>query len=81
MYVPVLVDAEVLRSWVKTAVLTAYMGGLVMFLVQLLWDGSGDWSNAFYVLFGAVAAGILVICVGSKLLKMPELAWTIGRRA
>tara|TARA_X000001036_G_scaffold86407_3_gene78457 strand:- start:6928 stop:8502 length:1575 start_codon:yes stop_codon:yes gene_type:complete len=80
-YVPVLVDSEVLRSWVRTAVLTICMGALVSYLVYVLDNANGDWLNALYVLLTAVIAGVLVIAGGSTLFKMPELVWAIGRRA
>jgi putative peptidoglycan lipid II flippase len=78
-YVPRLVDSAVLRSWIKTALLTLVMGGAVGGFIDFLANGGVGYMLALWTLLGALILGVVLLGFGSFLLKMPELKWSIGR--
>jgi len=79
-HIPSTVDSEVLRSWLLTLVLTLLMSGVVAIVVNALWEPSTDWMTSCIALATAVLAGVIVVVIGSLLLKRPELHWVVGRQ-
>ena len=78
-HIPVVVDKDVLHSWLSTALLTLLMGGAVALTMQLVWKPDASWSHSFFALLSSVFVGIIVMIIGSTLLKRPELFWMLGR--
>lgn len=78
-HIPVVVDKDVLRSWLLTALLTLVMGGAVALTMQFAWKTDASWSHSFLALLSSVFVGIIVMIIGSTLLKRPELYWVFGR--
>jgi len=79
-YVPRLVDSAVLRSWIKTSLLTLLMGVCVGVFIEYFENESGGYMQALWTLLGALIIGTAFVSFGSYMLKMPELKWSIGRR-
>jgi putative peptidoglycan lipid II flippase len=78
-YVPRPVDGSVLRSWLRTALLTAAMALPVGWLASAVDVEQLRWSEVIGLLAGCAALGVAVVLLGAKLLKMPELRWLLGR--
>ncbi|MBT4523969.1 MAG: hypothetical protein HOC21_03510, partial [Phycisphaerae bacterium] len=79
-HVPILIDRNVLKSWLYTAILTLILGVSVGLLVQMTWDQTSSWTYSLFVLVGAVVSGIAIMVLGAIALKRPELHWSIGRQ-
>jgi len=73
------VNSEVLKSWCSTVVITLVMGCTVAWIVQGFWHPLEGWWHAFWVLTSSVCAGIVIVVLGSFMLKKPELHWVLGR--
>ncbi len=73
-----LTNADVWKSWGKSAVITAIMAALVA-TVLLLLPASDTWSESCFVLLATVATGAIVAFCLSHLMKMHELKWVLGR--
>jgi len=73
------VDGEVLRSAGRTLLLTGVMAAAVFGLLAPFGAATMPRLPVIGLLAGAVALGGLVIAGGARLLRMPELHWTLGR--
>ena len=78
-HVRTIVDSDVLRSWLSTALLTLLMGGAVAITTQMVWNPTAGWLHSCWVLLLSVFVGIIVMVIGSTVLKRPELYWVLGR--
>jgi peptidoglycan biosynthesis protein MviN/MurJ (putative lipid II flippase) len=71
-------DADVVRSWMKTAAVTAAMAGLVWGAMYAVPAGD-SWASACGELAVAVVVGIVAAFALARMMKMPELWWAVGR--
>ena len=78
-HVNVPVSREVLRSWYSTAMLTLVMSAIVALVIDPFWIPTEGWFHSCLVLGASVLAGILVVGIGSIILRKPELHWILGR--
>jgi putative peptidoglycan lipid II flippase len=72
------VVASALRSLAVAAAMAAAVGGLAVALPAALPLGDG-WLGSLATLLALVAAGGAVVFAMARALRMPELAWAIGR--
>lgn len=76
------IDDAVMRSWFKTAIITAIMAAIVFALDSTLAPSrslAGTWRWSVIELCVLVSAGAIVVAVMSFMLRMPEFAWALGR--
>ncbi len=76
--VPNLLAAAVATGAARTAALTVVMAAAVAGTLAVL-PPAFTWSQTLMNLLAAVAAGLLVVGVGARVLRMPELRWALGR--
>lgn len=74
-----IVDAEVLRSWARTCVVSAAMAAPMLVARWLLPDRA-TWHGALAELAILMAVGAGAAAAGAFALRMPELRWAIGRK-
>lgn len=74
------VDAHVRASWLRTCVATAVMAAATWPLALVMAPTDSRWRALAFALAASVASGAAVFIVASRLLRMPELAWALGRR-
>lgn len=74
------VDDEVRRSWGRTSIATVAMAAATWPLAWVLAPHDASWRQLAYALAACVIAGAAVFVIASKVLRMPELAWALGRR-
>jgi putative peptidoglycan lipid II flippase len=74
-----LVDQAVRASWVKTIIVSAIMAGVVLVGDAILPDRELSWRWALVELTALVSVGALAVAMTSRVLRMPELAWAMGR--
>ena len=74
-----LVGPPVWQNWMKSAIVTATMAAAVWIVSQLLPETLTGWWGSVAELAALVATGAIVVVLGSLSLKMPELAWALGR--
>ena len=74
-----LVDHAVVRSWIKTLLVSAIMAGAVLLCDALLPNREMSWRWSLLELAALVAAGTLAVASTSTILRMPELAWALGK--
>jgi putative peptidoglycan lipid II flippase len=73
------VDRDVVASWIKSTVVSGVMGAIVVGLWWFMATAGPSWSRSLIELGVLVATGGVVVLVLSRLMRMPELAWAIGR--
>jgi len=78
-HVPRPIDARVGSCAVRVIVLAAVMGGLVWW-VHSWFESAGSFGEQILQLLVLVAVGGLAYGGGARLLGMPELRWSLGRR-
>jgi putative peptidoglycan lipid II flippase len=79
---PHIVDEQVGRSWVKSAIVTAAMAVVVIALDAWLTaalGAAGSWRSSVIHLAILVGAGGAAAIVTSLVLRMPELRWALGQ--
>ena len=77
-----ILDAPVLGSWLKSALATALMAAALLLVSSILPTGPEippSWTQALGTLAALVTTGALVFAVAAGALRMPELAWALGR--
>ncbi|MFA9478806.1 murein biosynthesis integral membrane protein MurJ [Phycisphaerales bacterium AB-hyl4] len=80
-YVDHPIDANVWRSWGRTASLSAIMAAVLLPMLWLLDTSSMTTGPLALAVFGLVAMGMGIMLGGAWLLKADELRWLIKRRA
>ena len=73
-----LITGEVVRSWWKSAFVTAAMG-VTVFITMAFLPAQGSWSTMFWTLLVLVAVGATTALGAARLLGMPEVRWALGR--
>ncbi len=71
-------DGTVLRSWLKTSLLTLAMSLVVAFLLQLDFFQFTNWDDSVKTLAIVVPVAALCYGLGARILRMPELNWSLG---
>ena len=74
-----IIDRDVLKSWGRTAVVTAVMATAVWLVSTVLGATDGSWKVAAAHLAVLVATGAAVAAVAAVALQMPEWRWLIKR--
>ncbi|MSR45070.1 MAG: murein biosynthesis integral membrane protein MurJ [Phycisphaerales bacterium] len=75
-----LVDEEVRRSWMRSAAMSVTMA-VVLALAMLVTPVDTSWWTMVWVLLTLTAVGAAVVFAVARLLRMPELGWSLGRGA
>lgn len=75
------VDADVWRSWGRTAILTALMAAGITPLLWVVDPATAGKGDTFMLLALMVTLGGLIYAGGAAILKAPELKWLIKRDA
>jgi putative peptidoglycan lipid II flippase len=74
------VDREVRKSWLRSAIVSAVMGSVVWSIAHLILPPHElTWGWAVLQLALLVPAGAASVAIVSVLLKMPEMWWAMGK--
>jgi len=75
----VVLTPEVRTSWLRTALAAGVMAITLALLIRL-WPQATTWSGQGILLGVSVAVGGGVFLLAAKIMRMPELAWALGKR-
>jgi len=70
---------EVRGSWLRTALAAAIMA-VTLALTLRLWPQPSSWSGHAMLLGVSVVAGGGVFLIAARIMRMPELTWSLGQR-
>ena len=73
-----LVTNDVVASWTRTALITGVMIALVT-VASVLLPTPSTWSGSLLELGVLVGLGMMVVVGAARAIRMPELAWALGR--
>jgi putative peptidoglycan lipid II flippase len=74
-----IVDDDVRRSWLRTAIVTSFMGACVWLVSWLAASDDVSWSRSAIVLAVLVGTGAATLAAAALALRMTELRWAMGR--
>lgn len=78
-YASHVVDDAVVKSWMRTVIVTAVMAAAVLLVNHQLPQHAPTWRWAVFQLAVLVGVGAAAVIVSSLALRMPELWWALGK--